>query len=116
MVGVNDESLPAHVRGAFGATDGEAVPVVAGSGTGWLVSAPGGPVVLRPVADTALGNWSARVRETLDVTGLRVAPPVRSSDGTSASAASMKGANWSQSSPNSRNGRSPCAEAPSPTR
>ena len=81
MVGVNDESLPAHVRGAFGATDGEAVPVVAGSGTGWLVSAPGGPVVLRPVADTALGNWSARVRETLDVTGLRVAPPVRSSDG-----------------------------------
>ena len=81
MVDVNDVSLPEHVRGAFGATDGGAVPVVAGSGTGWLVSASGGPVVLRPVADTALANWSARVREKLDVTGLRVALPVRSSDG-----------------------------------
>ena len=81
VVGVNDVSLPEHVRGAFGATDGAAVPVVAGSGRGWLVSAPGGPVVLRPVADTALANWSARVREQLDVTGLRVALPVRSSDG-----------------------------------
>ena len=81
MVGVNDVSLPEHVRGAFGATDGRAVPVVAGSGSGWLVSGTGGPVVIRPVADTALANWSARVREQLDVTGLRVALPVRSSDG-----------------------------------
>ncbi|NLT56187.1 MAG: TIGR02569 family protein [Actinomycetales bacterium] len=81
VVGVNDATLPEHVRSAFGATDGRAVPVVAGSGTGWLVSTPGGPVVLRPVADTAQANWSARVREKLDVTGLRVAPPVRSRDG-----------------------------------
>ena len=81
MVGVNDVSVPEHVRGAFGAADGPAVAVVAGSGTGYLVSSPGGPVVLRPVADTALANWSARVREELDVTGLRVAVPVRSTDG-----------------------------------
>ena len=54
VVDVNDGSLPEHVRGAFGATDDRAVPVVAGSGTGWLVTTPGGAVVLRPVADTAL--------------------------------------------------------------
>lgn len=81
MVGVNDVSVPEHVRGAFGVADGTAVPVVAGSGTGWLVSTPGSPLVLRQVADTASANWSARVREELDVTGLRVALPVRSSDG-----------------------------------
>ena len=81
MNDVNDASLPEHVRGAFGVADGTAVPVVAGSGTGWLVSTPGSPLVLRPVADTASANWSARVREELDVTGLRVALPVRSSDG-----------------------------------
>lgn len=81
MGGVNDARVPEHVRGAFGVTDGPAVPVVAGSGTGWLVSTSGAAVVLRPVADTALANWSARVREELDVTGLRVALPVRSTDG-----------------------------------
>lgn len=81
VVGVNDETVPDHVRGAFGAADGPAVPVGAGSGSGWLVSAAGASVVLRPVADTGLSNWSARVREELDVTGLRVATPVRSRDG-----------------------------------
>src|SRR5699024_918112 len=35
----------------------------------------------RPVSDTGLANWSARVREELDVTGLRVAQPLRSRDG-----------------------------------
>lgn len=69
--------LPEHVRAAFGVGAGDAVPVVVGSGTGWLV----GGVVLRPVADTALANWSARVRETLEVPGLRVVRPVRSTDG-----------------------------------
>ncbi|MBC7307138.1 MAG: TIGR02569 family protein [Dietzia sp.] len=81
MVGVNDVTVPEHVRGAFGVADGAASPVVAGSCTGWLVPAAGGAVVLRPVADTALANWSARVREELDVTGLRVSLPVRSRDG-----------------------------------
>ena len=81
VVGVNDMTVPDHVRGAFGAADGPAVPVGAGSGSGWLVTASGSPVVLRPVADTGLANWSARVREELNVTGLRVATPVRSHDG-----------------------------------
>ena len=81
VVGVSDVAVPEHVRGAFGVTDGSAVPVGAGSGTGWLVASSAGPVVLRPVADTALANWSARVREELDVTGLRVSLPVRSRDG-----------------------------------
>lgn len=81
IVGVSDATVPDHVRGAFGVADGPAVPVTAGSGTGWLVAAQGTPVVFRPVADTALANWSARVREDLDVTGLRVSTPVRSRDG-----------------------------------
>ena len=56
VVGVNDMTVPDHVRGAFGAADGPAVPVGAGSGSGWLVTASGSPVVLRPVADTGLAN------------------------------------------------------------
>lgn len=82
MVRVNEETAPDHVRSAFGVSDAPATPVVAGSGTGWLVDGPGGArVVLRPVVETALANWSARVREQLDVTGLRVAQPLRSRDG-----------------------------------
>lgn len=83
MVRVNDVTAPDHVRGAFGVADGTPLPVVAGSGTGWWFpdTVGGAGVVLRPVVDTALANWSARVRETLDVTGLRVAQPVRSRDG-----------------------------------
>jgi uncharacterized protein (TIGR02569 family) len=38
-------------------------------------------VVIRPVADNALASWSARVLDTLAVDGLRVARPLRSSDG-----------------------------------
>lgn len=82
VVRVNDATAPDHVRGAFGVVDDEAVPVVAGSGTGWLVEAPRGvSVILRTVSDTALANWSAKVREQLDVTGLRVSQPVRARDG-----------------------------------
>src|SRR5699024_6687963 len=82
VVRVNQATAPDHVRGAFGVSDGPAVPVVAGSGTGWFVEDAGSTgVVLRPVSDTGLANWSARVREQLDVTGLRVAQPLRSRDG-----------------------------------
>lgn len=38
-------------------------------------------VVLSPVADNARAAWSAKVREFLDVDGVRLARPVRSSDG-----------------------------------
>lgn len=74
---VTDQTFPDHVRGAFGLGDAEPVPVVAAGGTGWLV----GGVVVSPVADNAAANRSARIREGLRVPGLRVATPVRSTDG-----------------------------------
>ena len=37
--------------------------------------------MLSPVADHARAAWSAKVRETLDVDGLRLAKPVRATDG-----------------------------------
>ncbi|MDX5312185.1 MAG: TIGR02569 family protein, partial [Rhodococcus sp. (in: high G+C Gram-positive bacteria)] len=40
-----------------------------------------GDVVLSPVADHARAAWSAKVRENLDVDGVRLARPVRSTDG-----------------------------------
>lgn len=40
-----------------------------------------GDVVLSPVADHARAAWSAKVRETLTVDGLRLARPVRGTDG-----------------------------------
>lgn len=74
---VSPVPLPPHVRAAFGVGEDEARPVSAGSGTGWLVD----DVVLRPVVDSGSANWSARVRESLTVDGLRVAAPLRSTDG-----------------------------------
>ena len=48
-----------------------------GAGGGWR----SGEVVLSMVADHARGAWSAKVRETLFVDGVRLARPVRSTDG-----------------------------------
>nr|WP_268968337.1 TIGR02569 family protein [Tomitella gaofuii] len=67
---------PEHVRSTFGLRGRELMPL--GDGTGaWRV----GEAVLSPVADHARAAWSASVRETLDVDGVRLARPVRSSDG-----------------------------------
>lgn len=44
---------------------------------GWRL----GEVVLSPVADHARAAWSAKVRETLVVDGVRLARPVRATDG-----------------------------------
>lgn len=44
---------------------------------GWRL----GDVVLSPVADHARAAWSAKVRETLDPDGVRLARPVRATDG-----------------------------------
>ena len=63
-----------HVRATFGlrgVRDGEP------HGPGWRF----GEVLLRPVDDHARATWSAGVRETLDVEGVRLARPVRSTDG-----------------------------------
>jgi uncharacterized protein (TIGR02569 family) len=40
-----------------------------------------GDVLIRPVADHVRTAWAARVLDTLDVDGVRIARPVRSSDG-----------------------------------
>ncbi|UFT00063.1 TIGR02569 family protein [Nocardia huaxiensis] len=67
---------PEHVRSTFGLR--EVVPVPLGNWDGgWLC----GDVVLSPVTDHARAAWSAKVRETLRVDGLRLARPVRATDG-----------------------------------
>ncbi len=62
---------------AFGLSDVRAVPLGASWEGGWRC----GEVVLSLVADHARAAWSARVRETLFVDGVRLARPVRSTDG-----------------------------------
>ncbi|WP_319943215.1 TIGR02569 family protein [Nocardia aurantia] len=67
---------PEHVRGTFGLR--EVTPVALGDWDGgWRC----GDVVLSPVADHARAAWSAKVRENLKVDGLRLARPVRATDG-----------------------------------
>lgn len=68
---------PAHVVAAFGADAfaGERLPGV--SGRVWRH----GEIVLRPASDPVLAAWAASVFESLRVTEMRVARPVRSLDG-----------------------------------
>ncbi|MFI6168676.1 TIGR02569 family protein [Nocardia sp. NPDC051052] len=67
---------PEHVRATFGLR--EVSPVTLGDWEGgWRF----GDVVLSPVADHARAAWSAKVREALKVDGLRIARPVRATDG-----------------------------------
>ncbi len=68
---------PQHVIGTFGLRDVAPVALGADWDGGWRL----GDVVLSPVADHARGAWSAKVRETLAVEGVRLARPVRSTDG-----------------------------------
>lgn len=64
------------MRGTFGLR--EVTPVALGDWEGgWRC----GDVVLSPVADHARAAWSAKVRENLKVDGLRLARPVRATDG-----------------------------------
>jgi uncharacterized protein (TIGR02569 family) len=71
------EPPPEHVLSAFGLTGVKPVLLGAGWEGGWRC----GEVVLSIVADYARAAWSARVRETLFVDGVRLARPVRSTDG-----------------------------------
>lgn len=71
------EPPPEHVLSAFGLTGVQPVPLGASWEGGWRC----GEVVLSMVADNARAAWSARVRETLFVDGIRLARPVRSTDG-----------------------------------
>ena len=71
------EPPPQHVLAAFGLNDVRPLPLGASWEGGWRC----GEVVLSLVADHARAAWSARVRETLFVDGVRLARPVRSTDG-----------------------------------
>lgn len=71
------EPPPEHVLSAFGLTTVKPVYLGASWEGGWRC----GEVVLSLVADNARAAWSARVRETLFVDGVRLARPVRSTDG-----------------------------------
>lgn len=68
---------PEHVRSTFGLREVTPTPLGADWDGGWRC----GDVVLSPVADHARAAWSAKVRETLDVDGVRLARPVRATDG-----------------------------------
>ena len=74
---VSVEPPPEHVLSAFGLAGVRPVALGAGWDDGWRC----GEVVLSRVADPARAAWSARVRETLFVDGVRLARPVRSTDG-----------------------------------
>lgn len=74
---VSSPMVPEHVRAAFHAESGDPVPL----GYAWDYGFRIGQVVLSPVLDPDNAAWSAKVREHLQVDGLRVARPVRSTDG-----------------------------------
>jgi uncharacterized protein (TIGR02569 family) len=74
---VSVDPPPEHVLSAFGLSGVEPIPLGAAWEGGWRC----GEVVLSMVAENARAAWSARVRETLFVDGVRLARPVRSTDG-----------------------------------
>lgn len=74
---MTDERPPDHVLAAFGVKGVEPELLTGGSEGGWRC----GEVVLSVIADHARAAWSAKVRETLFVDGVRLARPVRSTDG-----------------------------------
>ncbi|GAC83502.1 TIGR02569 family protein [Gordonia paraffinivorans] len=74
---MNTVEPPVHVLNTFGLT---AHPPVA-LGDSWIGGWRVGEVVLSLVPDHARAAWSASVRETLYVEGLRIARPFRATDG-----------------------------------
>jgi uncharacterized protein (TIGR02569 family) len=74
---VTVEPPPEHVLSAFGLSGVDPIPLGAAWEGGWRC----GEVVLSMVAENARAAWSARIRETLFVDGVRLARPVRSTDG-----------------------------------
>jgi uncharacterized protein (TIGR02569 family) len=74
---VTDERPPDHVLAAFGVKGVEPELLTGGWEGGWRC----GEVVLSVIADHARAAWSAKVRESLFVDGVRLARPVRSTDG-----------------------------------
>lgn len=75
--GPTGAELPPHVRTAFGVKDSDPRPVVWAGRRAWHC----GDVLIRPVPDNVVAAWSAGVLEGLEVDGVRLAHPVRASDG-----------------------------------
>ena len=73
----SENALPPHVRTAFGVAEVAPRPVLWAGRRAWHC----GEVLIRPVPDNALAAWSAGVLDGLHVEGVRLARPVRSSDG-----------------------------------
>jgi len=74
---VNSVEPPEHVLNTFGLTAQPPIPM----GDSWIGGWRVGEVVLSLVPDHARAAWSATVRESLYVEGLRIARPFRATDG-----------------------------------
>ena len=72
-----DRSPPPHVCAAFGVAREELQPLTGGSGPAWRADR----IVLKPAQDTAEAAWIARTLDALEVPAIRLARPLRSSDG-----------------------------------
>ena len=68
---------PNHVCAAFGVAPEQLQPLTGGSGPVWQADR----VVLKRVADTAEAAWIAQTLDTLEVEAVRLARPLRSTDG-----------------------------------
>jgi uncharacterized protein (TIGR02569 family) len=71
------EPPPEHVRAAFGVPGDTPQPLAGGRGRAYRC----GSVVLKRVGDHAEASWLAGIFEQISVPGVRIARPVRSSDG-----------------------------------
>lgn len=69
--------LPEHVQSGFHVEPGEPRPAGAPWDHGWLV----GNVVFSRAISAGAAAWSAKTREKLRIPGLRVARPIRATDG-----------------------------------
>jgi len=76
-VGATSPAPPEHVLRAFGAPAVPPEQFEGGEGRTWRAD----NVVLKPVGDPAEASWLASTCEQLHVAGVRLARPIRSSDG-----------------------------------
>ncbi|MBP3088754.1 TIGR02569 family protein [Corynebacterium sp. sy017] len=74
---MDHQNLPDHVRDAFHASHASAHILDVAWGYGWRVD----DLVLSAVTRHDHSAWSARIREKLNVHGLRIVRPVRATDG-----------------------------------
>ncbi len=71
------DAPPDHVVAAFGLSHANGEQIAGGSGRAWRY----GDAVLKPAPSAAESAWSAGVFESLRIAGIRIARPIRSTDG-----------------------------------